>query len=865
MKSSPMRTTLSVVIFFYTFTTNAANYYFSSNSGSDTYTIAQAQNPATPWQTITKFNAVFASLQPGDSVLFKRGESFYGSMIISRSGTHTLRIFIGAYGSGKRPRITGFQSITSWIPIGQGIYENTCASCPGNLNLILFDDSLQPMGRYPKLGSANGGYLILDSHVGTTSITSSQISGAANFVGGEIVIRKYQWILDRGRITGQSQQNITYTPFPSPGHLDFTYEPIDGHGFFFQNHENTLSQLGDWCFESNTKKFKMYFGAENPNAYSVKVTISETLVDITSRSYIVFDNLSFEGSNSKTFNVATSSDIQITNCDIDFSGVDAIYVSNSVSNGITVSSCSISHSNNNGISSNNARGWIIQNNKIENTGMIRGAGLSGDGQYNAMAYIGENSLVEYNRVKRTGYLGINFQGNSIRIKNNFIDSFCMIKTDGGGIYTYGEKTKTGRTIVGNIVINGVGDRFGLSVDARTNPYSGDVTGIYLDGGATNVEITGNTVAFCDYSGLHLGSTQNAVLLNNTLYNNKTTQLNAIDVNQSLANITLKHNILFSKYADQLVAQFELKTNNISTMGTLDSNFYCRPILEPQNLEATGYRGVPFNDGGIVWTTITGSGQRFRSLDKWKIFSGQDLHTKKTPVRIDTNNIRFEYNANAASKRIPLDGIYIDVENNIYYPEITLLPYSSAILMKVSSTILSIDNFYFNGQRKDENNILRWQNAEEANDEYFSIERSEDGNSFVNIAKVNAEGNATGYTYIDLNSPNQVAYYRLKQVYKNGFIRVSNIVQLKGNEKFNLDCYPNPVVDQLNIKFSSPEKGMMHLRIFDTHGKVVSNHEIQKSDSELLFNIDMTRLAPGPYILYVILNNKTREIRKLVRN
>jgi hypothetical protein len=81
--------------------------------------------------------------------------------------------------------------------------------------MVTFQDTLQPMGRWPKLGNGNGGYLNLQSHVGTTSITSTGLSGALNYVGGELVIRKYGWILDRGAITAQSSTTLSYTPFPA--------------------------------------------------------------------------------------------------------------------------------------------------------------------------------------------------------------------------------------------------------------------------------------------------------------------------------------------------------------------------------------------------------------------------------------------------------------------------------------------------------------------------------------------------------------------------------------------------------------------------------------------------------------------------
>ena len=136
---------------------------------------------------------------------------------------------------------------------------------------LAFKNTLQASGRWPKLTAPANGYLALQSHTGTTSITSNAIGSALNYAGGEVVIRKYGWILDRGTINNQTSSAINYSPLTSPNHPNFTYEPINGHGFFFQNHVNTLTQLVNLMYESATKKLRMYFGSSAPSSYSVEV------------------------------------------------------------------------------------------------------------------------------------------------------------------------------------------------------------------------------------------------------------------------------------------------------------------------------------------------------------------------------------------------------------------------------------------------------------------------------------------------------------------------------------------------------------------------------------------------------------------
>ena len=87
----------------------AATYYFSSSSGDDSRSASQAQNSSTPWRTINKLNAIFSTLKPGDRVLFKRGDTFYGTIEVSESGSPGNPIVISAYDSGPLPVITSLR------------------------------------------------------------------------------------------------------------------------------------------------------------------------------------------------------------------------------------------------------------------------------------------------------------------------------------------------------------------------------------------------------------------------------------------------------------------------------------------------------------------------------------------------------------------------------------------------------------------------------------------------------------------------------------------------------------------------------------------------------------------------------------
>ena len=141
--------TFLVLLFLFGFRAGAANFYFSSSSGNDSRTSAEAQNPATPWRSLSKLNSFFASLQPGDSVLFKRGDTFYGTITVGRSGTVSSPIVLSAYGSGAKPIISGFTTLSNWVSKGGGIYECYNASLGAEVKMVTLNNEVQAMGRYP--------------------------------------------------------------------------------------------------------------------------------------------------------------------------------------------------------------------------------------------------------------------------------------------------------------------------------------------------------------------------------------------------------------------------------------------------------------------------------------------------------------------------------------------------------------------------------------------------------------------------------------------------------------------------------------------------------------------------------------------
>ncbi len=612
MKQTLIHLSLSIFILLPAFTVNAKTYYFSNNSGDDARTSAQAQSQSTPWKSLTKLNSFMSSLAPGDSVLFKSGEVFYGSITITKSGTTSKPIVYAAYGAGKDPIITGFLTLTNWVSVGNGIFESSNSSLGTGVNMVARNGSLQVMGRYPNATQPNKGYLTFESHT-SSSITDKELTASTNWKGAELVVRPKRWVLDRRLITSHSGSTLSFDSA-------LTYNPYDNYGYFIQNSIKTLDQLGEWYYNPATKKLSVYFGSAKPSSYTIQASSVNTLVNVDHQDNIVFDGLSFVGSNIKAFDLFYANNISVQNCEVKLSGIDAIDAS--ATTNLTVKSTYINFTNNNAIDLNyNCDNSTIRYNYIANTGMTTGAGLSGTGSYQGITIVGNNNLVEYNTILNTGCIGIRFgMGNSNIIKNNFINYFTMIKDDGGGIYSWAPKNSnyTKQKITGNIVLNGVG-----APEGTDRPGTGSSSGIYLDDNCSNIEISSNTVSNCFKAGIMTHNAFKITINDNTVYNNSTQVILVHDYampDALLRNDIIKNNIFFSKSETQTVSMVSTMADDIKLLGAMDKNYFCRPLDDNLTMSSSCMiNGVRVD--------------RLLDLSGWQATYGLDKSSQKSPLPV----------------------------------------------------------------------------------------------------------------------------------------------------------------------------------------------------------------------------------------
>jgi hypothetical protein len=188
----------------------------------------------------------------------------------------------------------------------------------------------------------------------------------------------------------------------------------------------------------------------------------------------------------------------------------------------------------------------------------------------------------------------------------------------------------------------------------------------------------------------------------------------------------------------------------------------------------------------------------------------------------------------------------------------------------SSAPLPIELSSFTGLSEGAKNKLEWTTMSETNNDYFSLERSENGNSFEQFANIDGAGNSTrklDYFSYDHSPFNGITYYRLKQTDFDGKYTYSSVISIENNldEIAISNVHPNPTTDDLNFDFYSPVKGTVKIQILDLTGRVVVDKEQNVEEGKSSLNTEMGSLAKGIYSLKVIFNQGNyKSLTKIIK-
>jgi hypothetical protein len=175
----------------------------------------------------------------------------------------------------------------------------------------------------------------------------------------------------------------------------------------------------------------------------------------------------------------------------------------------------------------------------------------------------------------------------------------------------------------------------------------------------------------------------------------------------------------------------------------------------------------------------------------------------------------------------------------------------------SIIVLPVDLLSFTGQCNSNHIILNWTTATETNNDYFTIERSENGTDWETIGTVKSVGNSSAnqnYSFTADESQNTISYFRLKQTDLDGNFEYFHTIQVNNCIKntTEVNIYPNPsngltLSGSINLK----DNQTYSIEIFNNLGMMVSHYTSAQPEFTVNFQHSLT---PGVYYARISSSN-----------
>jgi carboxypeptidase T len=197
-------------------------------------------------------------------------------------------------------------------------------------------------------------------------------------------------------------------------------------------------------------------------------------------------------------------------------------------------------------------------------------------------------------------------------------------------------------------------------------------------------------------------------------------------------------------------------------------------------------------------------------------------------------LRFVFTSNAAGS-----GFAYEVDNGFNLDNVKLIKTNTVIGNQARSFM------QLNGQFQDADAILLdWEAVTGEEHDHFEVERSADGIHFTTIGKISAN---PPFSFIDRAPLMGNNYARIKQVFRNGSIVYSEIINLNYAGRLQTMVYPNPFGQELRATLQTQKTGIYTFELVDANGKTVQAKKANVMGGTTI-SMNTGHLPAGIYIL-----------------
>ena len=170
-----------------------------------------------------------------------------------------------------------------------------------------------------------------------------------------------------------------------------------------------------------------------------------------------------------------------------------------------------------------------------------------------------------------------------------------------------------------------------------------------------------------------------------------------------------------------------------------------------------------------------------------------------------------------------------------------------------SVSLPVELIRFEGQKRGKSVQLLWTTATEENNDYFMVERSNDGINFEFLLRRKGFGTSLDINHYEVfdNKPlNGTNYYRLIQVDYDGRKNTeSKVVAVDFISGSSISVIPNPVQNEMvRISYLTEQSGDVNLSIYDLNGRILYRNLVRAEIGNNQFDLSLPNLANGVYII-----------------
>jgi parallel beta-helix repeat protein len=523
---------------------------------------------------------------------------------------------------------------------------------------LFLDGVKMKVARHP-----NSGYSYISTKTSNTVFASAGLDGSISYAGAKWVGRTNAWVIRAIEVASSNGQSVTLASAPHEG-------LTAGNGFFLAGKLAFLDSAGEWFYDPASKAVYLWApDGGSPENREARGSVHNSAVSIGNKSNVTVKG--FWLLHCATTGIDASSCTNVTLADNDISWPDSKGVELSGASYCTISGNMVEGANHYGINaySSNCK---FADNHVLNTALFDNLGLTGMGFETAGRAInieGADNVVAHNRIINAGFNGVGFMGRNT-VEYNFIKDVCLVKDDGGGIYTWGgsspstNPSNSNSVVRGNIVVGVHGNKDGAT---QSDEFG---FGIYMDRNSGNVTIEGNTVA--NTMGILLLKNNNIVVRGNTIMDAKY----PIYMSGDNAPNTVTGNTIYALAADRHGTPQKLIAERLTASKHIyNNNTYINHYNNNDIFLKTQQWVDPKSDS--------------HSFAEWRAVTGQDANSTidVSPLAAGEKEELF-YNDTKQTKTINLGNVvYRDVNGAKVSGNFTLEPFTSKILVKTTVTTI----------------------------------------------------------------------------------------------------------------------------------------------------------------------------------